>query len=72
MSHLKRDTLAAGPMPSRELDGRADAKGITRGTLRNAKEALGVVALQVRDGAKVTGWLVSLPENGRKQPVNGG
>jgi hypothetical protein len=59
-------------MPSRELDGRADAKGITRGTLRNAKEALGVVALQVRDGAKVTGWLVSLPENGRKQPVNGG
>ncbi|MFH1748199.1 MAG: AAA family ATPase [Planctomycetota bacterium] len=59
-----RDQLSNGPMPSKDLDAAADAVGITLGTLRNAKEELGVVAVQVRDGQKVAGWQVALSEGG--------
>ncbi len=59
-----KDALEAGPMPSKDLEGMADAAGIPASTLRKAKERLGVVPEQIREDGKVVGWTVSLPEGG--------
>lgn len=56
--------LSVGPVPSKDIAGKAAAVGIPVRTLARAKEDLGVVALQKRDGDRVVGWMVSLPAGG--------
>jgi hypothetical protein len=53
-----RETLANGSVSTKEVDARAAENGITKSTLRRAKDRLGVVrAPQAFKGA----WVLSLP-----------
>jgi hypothetical protein len=53
------ETLADGPMPANEIFELADAEGISRKTLRCAREELAIKP--VKSGMKGGGWIWSLP-----------
>lgn len=57
-----RTRLAEGPMLVKDLDAEARAHGFTPQQVRGARERLGVQVTQVREGSKLTGWRVSMPE----------
>lgn len=56
---LLRTLLRHGPLPASEIYFEAEGAGISRGTLRAAKEALGVVAK--REGGRGGKWYWGLP-----------
>ena len=61
---LLQEMLAKGGLPAGEVEEAAEANGISRATLRRAKEELGVVA--EKDKTKDGKWYWKLPGSGRQ------
>ena len=61
--------LAAGPKPKDEIDEHARGHGITPGTLRRAKEEMGI---EIKHGPEFGGaWFWSLPRYDDKPGADG-
>jgi hypothetical protein len=63
------EQLQDGPKPAALVQDLAEQAGISRATLRRAREDLGVVVEKLRNGAQASPWMWSQPGRDRPDPL---
>lgn len=65
---IVRSILKDGPMSSTDLLKLTAAAGVAQRTVERARRDLGVKAVPIHDGRRITGWQLTLPDNPATTP----